>query len=457
MKKLLLSLSLVAVASTINAQWTAQGTGFSAASRGLSEIRIVDANTVWALAYDGGAPVPPATTGANIQEFTQTTSAGASWSSGIIDVSDPTKQITNISPVSATTAWAGAVDSANGGGGVFKTSNSGGAWTAQNATAYTTVGTLASYFDFVHFFDANIGITVGDPIGAGVGEFEVYRTINGGTTWTAVAAASLPNPLTGEYGYTGGYVASGDSMWFTTNKGRLYRTIDKGVTWNAYQAPLSDFGAALPANSGAVDFSSPSNGCLLKTSGTTATPVYTFYTTSNGGQTWSAGTPFSGTRRILTYVPGTTTIVATSQSAPVGTSVSSDNGATWTDLEPTGTTQRGASAFLNATTGWCAGFSGMDPLTGGIFKFTGTLANQSFATTKFSIYPNPASSNITIAAPQTVSDYKLKVTDLTGKVISSNNFNGIENTIDISSFAKGLYFFEINSGIKTETIKILKN
>ena len=30
-----------------------QATGFADASRGLSEVRIVDANTVWGLAYDG--------------------------------------------------------------------------------------------------------------------------------------------------------------------------------------------------------------------------------------------------------------------------------------------------------------------------------------------------------------------------------------------------------------------
>jgi photosystem II stability/assembly factor-like uncharacterized protein len=438
MKKLLLSLSLIASFSTINAQWTSQATGFQDAFRGLSEIRIVDANTVWGVAYDGSG------LGANVQEFTRTTDGGASWTSGIIDVVDSTLKITNISPVSGTTAWAGAFDETAGQGGVFKTIDGGASWSAQNTTAYTNA---ASWFNVVHFFDANVGITMGDPIGSGLGEFEIYRTTDGGTTWTALAAAALPNPLSGEYGYNGGFVALGDTMWFTTNKGRLYRTSDRGVTWSVFNSPLTDFGSA--TDSGSVDFSTTSNGCLLRTQGTT----YTFYTTTNGGQTWSAATPFTGTRRILTYIPGTTTIVATSQAAPVGTSVSTDNGATWTDVESL--EQRGASAFLNATTGWCAGFSA-DPLTDGVYKLTGQLSVSNVAQTKFKVYPNPATSIVSISVSD-VDSYNLSVTDLTGKIVMTKSLNGMDNTLDISALATGAYFFNLSSGGKKEVVKILKN
>jgi photosystem II stability/assembly factor-like uncharacterized protein len=436
MKKSLLFLSLIASLS-INAQWTSQATGFTETSRGLSEIRIVDANTVWAIAYDGSG------LGADIQEFTRTSNGGTLWTPGLIDVGNPALRITNISPVSADVAWVGTFDEVDGFGGVFKTSDGGASWEPQNAAAYTTPG--ESWFNVVHFFDANIGITQGDPEN---GEYEIYRTTDGGTTWTRIPGAALPNPLAGEYGYNGGYAFSGDSLWFTTNKGRLIRTTDKGVTWAAYQAPLTDFGSA--AQSGSVDFSSPTNGGLLKTIGTT----YTWYTTTNGGQTWSAGAPFTGTRRILSYVPGTTTIVATSAAAPVGTSVSVDNGTTWTDVESA--EQRGASAFLNMTTGWAAGFS-FDEFTDGVYKLTGTLGTQNVeATAKFKVYPNPATSTVTISTTD-VDTYNLSVTDLSGKVVMTKSLNGIENTLDISALATGAYFFELNANNKKEVVKILKN
>lgn len=438
MKKSLLFLSLIASFS-INAQWTSQATGFTDASRGLSEIRIVDANTVWAVAYDGSG------LGADIQEFTRTTNGGASWTTGLFDVANPILRITNVSPVSGTTAWVGCFDETDGLGGVFKTTDGGVSWEQQNGAAYTTPG--QSWFNFVHFFDENVGITQGDPEGAG-GEFEIYRTTDGGTTWTRIPGPAIPNPLADEYGYNGGFVAVGDTLWFTTNKGRLFRTSNRGLNWVAYQAPLTDFGSA--AQSGQVDFSTDTNGCLLKTAGT----VYTYYTTTNGGQTWSAGTPFTGTRRILTYVPGTNTIVATSQVAPVGTSVSVDNGTTWTDRESAA--QRGAAAFLNITTGWTAGFS-TDELTDGIFKLTGQLGVEDVAATaKFKVFPNPASSNVTISVTD-VDSYNLNVTDLSGKTVMTRTLSGMENNLDISALSTGAYFFELSSDNKKEVVKILKN
>jgi photosystem II stability/assembly factor-like uncharacterized protein len=446
MKKLLLCFSLIALTSTINAQWTSQATGFSAASRGLTEIKIVDANTVWGIAYDGSG------LGLDIQEFTVTTNGGDSWNPGTIDVGNTTLQITNISPVSGTTAWVGAFDSTNGLGGVFKTSNGGSTWEQQNSSAYTTPG--VSWFNVVHFFNANVGLTMGDPIGSGLGEFEIYKTIDGGDNWTAISATALPNPLSGEYGYNGGYAAAGGSFWFTTNKGRVYRTTDQGVTWTVSQAPITDFGGE--AQNGRIYFSDANNGYLQKNVVAGAVTTRTYATTTNGGATWSTPVPFTGTRFILNYIPGTTTMVATSQAAPVGTSVSTDNGATWTDIEPTGLEQRGASAFLNLTTGWCAGFS-TDALTDGVYKLTGTLGTQNFENaTKFKVYPNPANSIVTISAAN-VDSYKLSVTDITGKVVMTKSLNGIENTLDISSLSTGAYFFELSSDNIKDVVKILKN
>jgi photosystem II stability/assembly factor-like uncharacterized protein len=455
MKKLLLSFSLIALTSTINAQWVSQETGFTAASRGLSQVTVVDANTVWGMAYDGSG------LGENIQEFTLTTNGGTSWTAGTIDVGNTAWELNNISPVSGTTAWVSAInnisgDPGNGVGYIYKTSDAGVTWTPQCETCFQTAG--SSFLNGVYFFNANVGVAYGDPIGSGLGEFEIYRTTDGGANWTQVAAAALPNPLSGEYGYNSTPTGIGNTLWFPTNKGRLYRTTDQGVTWTVAQAPLTDFGAALPANSGNVHFSTETNGYLLKTSGTVATPVYQYYTTTNGGTTWSTASTFTGTRRILNYIPGTNVMVATSQAAPVGTSLSTDNGVTWTDLEPSGTTQRGASGFFNVSTGWCAGFSDGDPLgNAGIFKLSGPLATAAFENAaKFKVYPNPATSIVTISTPN-VDTANLSVTDLSGKVVMTKSLSGIENTVDISNLSTGAYFFEVSSNNIKEVIKILKN
>lgn len=447
MKKLLLTFSLITLTSISNAQWTSQATGFSAASRGLSQIKIVDANTVWGMAYDGSG------LGANVQEFTRTTNGGISWTSGLIDVGNTVWELNNISPVSATTAWVSAINNITGDanigvGYIYKTSDGGVSWASQCETCFQVAGT--SFLNGVYFFNDNVGVAYGDPEGV---EYEIYRTIDGGATWTRVPGANIPNPLTGEYGYNNTPVASGGTLWFPTNKGRLYRTVDQGATWTVSQAPLLDFGST--AQSGTAVFSDANNGLLLKNVVAGAVTTRTYATTTNGGTTWSATAPFTGTRFILNYIPGTTTIVATSAAVPVGTSISTNNGATWTEVEAL--EQRGASAFLNGSTGWCAGFS-TDPLTDGVFKLTGPLGTENFENSNtFKVYPNPANSVITIAAAANLDSYLLTVTDVTGKTIMTKTLNGIESTLDISSLSSGAYFFELRSDNTKEVVKILKN
>ncbi|MFN3752809.1 T9SS type A sorting domain-containing protein [Flavobacterium sp.] len=441
MKKILLSFSLLILAFTANAQsWTSQATGFDLTSRGLSEIHIVNPTTVWALAYDG------LSTTNVIQEFTRTTDGGNTWTPGTINVGDPTLSINNIAPISATTAWVSALTPTIGNNGViYKTTDAGATWEQQNIGAFNAA---SSFINGVHFFDANNGISFGDAV---AGEFEIYTTSDGGETWDPVPGANIPNPLgsgaTIEYGYNGGNVFIGNTAWLVTNRGRILKSTDMGLTWTVSQAPVTDFAGT--TQSARLTMSSLTNGCLLKTAGTT----YTFYTTTDGGATWSAGTPFTGAYRVLAYVPGTTTLVATSAGTPSGSAYSNNNGTTWIPIDSGA--QRGVVTFLDGSTGWCAGFN-EDPFTGGIFKFNGTLSNSDFNSSKFRAYPNPTTSLVNLQT-EGLDSYTLKVTDLAGKVMVTKEFNGVENTLDISSFATGVYFFEINSGNKSETIKIIKN
>lgn len=448
MKKILLLLSFASFGVANAQSWVSQATGFSDPSRGIEEINIVNANIVWCLAYDGLGPTNV------IQEFTKTTDGGTTWTPGIVNVFDTALGINNISPLDANTAWVSAVNGTDGSGSVvYKTTDGGATWFQQLPSGFTSPG---SFVNYVHFFDANTGIAMGDPVGSPL-EFEIWRTTDGGSNWTQIPGSAIPNPSAAdEYGLNGGNVAVGSSVWLVTTKGRILKSSDMGLTWTVSQAPLTNFGAALPANSGRIAFSDANNGCLIKTSGTVASPVYTYYTTTNGGTTWSAGTPFSGTYRTLAYIPGSTTIVATSAvTAAPGSAYSSNNGATWTEIDAG--EQRGVVAFLDGSTGWCAGFSS-DPFTDGIFKFDGTLGNADFSSTKnaFVATPNPANSLVTISS-EGIDAYQLNVTDLTGKVVLSKSMTGIENTVDVSSLSNGAYFFTIASDNKTETIKIIKN
>lgn len=452
MKKLLLSLFALSATSASFAQWTVQNTNLTnGVSRGVQDFSIVDANTVWALGYDGTAAA------ANVQEFTRTTNGGTTWVSGNIEVNDSDQNLTNISAVSGTTAWVGTVHPTDGFGGVFKTTDGGLNWVQQNPTAYTTAGTLASFFNVVHFFDANTGLTQGDPIGTGVGEFEVYRTTNGGTTWTAVPAAALPNPVSGEYGYNGGNVAAGNSFWFVTNKGKIYRTTDTGVTWTKLDTPITDFSAT--AIGGSIYFSDNNNGILLARTGPVATATYTLYKTSNGGTSWDAGTPYTQPYRSLSYIPGSTALVGTGvtgtgASAVYTSALSTNNGTTWSVID-TGT-QRTSIAFIDGSTGWAGGFTSATG-TGGIFKYTGpALSVKDLASaTKLKAYPNPVNDVLQLSG---ASLNEVTVYDILGKQVLSQNFAAQDGvSLNVSSLKAGIYLLNATNDLgATETLKFAK-
>ncbi|WP_447635137.1 T9SS type A sorting domain-containing protein [Flavobacterium microcysteis] len=443
MKQKLLLVALLAASWTMHSQWATQNTGFTAVNRGLDEIHIIDANTVWAKGYDGNIA------NTNVQIFTKTTNGGTTWTSGTIGIGSSALEITNIMPISATTAWVGAVHPTNGLGGVWKTTNGGTNWTKQNTSAYSTPG--SSFFNVVHFFDENNGVTQGDPAG---GEFEVYTTNNGGTTWTAVAAASIPDPLADEYGYNGGNVAAGNSFWFVTNMGKLYRTTDMGVTWTKLDTPITDFSGT--SAGGQIFFSDNNNGILLARSTAGGDDTFTLYKTSNGGTTWDSGASYTAPYHNLAYIKGTNVLVGNGTDGDnYFTGYSNNNGTTWTQIDSG--VQRISIAFLNGTTGWASGFTTGATPTEGIYKYTGAaLGTEDFAFGKtFKAYPNPANDQLNLSG---ASINEVAIYDLLGKQVLNQKFSSQDQvTLNVSGLGTGMYVLTAtnDSGAK-ETIKFAK-
>ena len=85
----------------------------------------------------------------------------------------------------------------------------------------------------------------------------------------------------------------------------------------------------------------------------------------------------------------------------------------------------------------------------------GTLSIDEFRSKGFSIYPNPTNKLINIDKSLSSQIDKIKIFDLLGKEMYSNN--GFQKQIDISYFPKGLYFLKISSEGISKTKKIIKN
>ncbi|UMQ40424.1 T9SS type A sorting domain-containing protein [Chryseobacterium sp. Y16C] len=447
MKRILLSVFMLITGSSVFAQyWSVQNTAFTTASRGISGLEVYDANTVWAFAYDG------ATSTNNVQEFTKTSNGGTTWTSGAINIGDPDLRITNISGVSSTTAWVGAFDDLIGLGGVWKTTDAGVTWTQQKAL--TTPN--QSWTNFVHFFDANNGIVGGDPEG---GEFELYTTSNGGSTWTRVAGANIPNPLAGEYGYNSGYYANGNNIFFYTGKGRIFKSTDKGLTWavvfTGSTYGLTDFGGATIG--GDMAWSDANKGIVFKkTYNTASPPVQTglaIYGTTDGGTTWNSIT-FTGITAAngindVTYVPGTSILVATSSAG--GSWKSVDNGVTWTSID-TGVQHLNVRCS-DSNTCYSGGFN-TSSTVGGMFKSTQNLGVSDVINKKnkaLLIYPNPTKGEVSVKADKKI--ITSNVIDITGKSV----LKAESEKVNLSSLPAGTYFLQIDFTDGTSTSeKVIK-
>ncbi len=469
MKKTLLFIlatffSFNAFAQQYEHAWEVYHSGYQAESRGIGYIGILNSTTddvAWTIAYDGED------TDNHISEVAYTNDGGVTWTAydlaqnvlpGIVNPG-----IGTVFPVDANTAFIAAYhDSGSiGNGGIWKTTDAGATWT--KVSTPTMYSNSASFCNLVYFFDSNNGFCQGDPVN---GEFEMYYTTNGGTTWIPIPGSQIDNPNSGEFGYVHGFVAAGNTVWFTTSNGRLYRSTDQGHTWTAHDTPLNDFGG-INNDSGDVTFKDDNEGWLVRDNGE-------LYHTTDAGDTWTPMTPtydwtgdFFGGH--IAYIPGTTnTLVVTEADAlnrtVVGAAISEDGGQTWTKmiyynfdggpwevLQADGNLQHLAVAFRDVNFGLSGGFSHVndpnDPDSGftqGIYKYVDqadvSVANETIQ--GLSVYPNPADNFVQIST-ENAPLQNVTVFDVTGKEVMNLNFSANNTKINVSALDNGIYLMKI--------------
>lgn len=431
--------------------WQMQNIGYSVAGAYPSDIDIVNPNIVWTAARDIGDG-----SGVTVQLWSRTIDGGLNWSSGSFTL-DTNLNVSNISGVDSNTCYILTFDnSAATGGFLFRTTDGGITWdTISTGQVFTT---SASFGNVVHFFDAANGMLMGDPKG---GFYEIYITTDSANTWTRVPSVNIPAPLTGEFGIVNVYGAIGDYIYFGSNNGRIFRSYDRGNTWAA-----STMGTASTSNGvTGVSFRDSLNGFALRATNGTPT-VYSSYRTNDAGATWSLITPTGNFfKSDFQYVPGTTSMISVgANSLGRGSSISYNDGSSWVTLDTNGngTTDGYVSIdFLDSITGWAGGFT-FDPLTDGIYKWTGGTVGITEVSDNSSLnaYPNPSSNIVYLETSKTFKyNVNLKVMDILGNVISEQNFARWSNpaTINVSNLAQGVYFVRIASGNEVMVKRIVRN
>jgi hypothetical protein len=86
------------------------------------------------------------------------------------------------------------------------------------------------------------------------------------------------------------------------------------------------------------------------------------------------------------------------------------------------------------------------------------LGVAEFNSERIAMYPNPTNNKVTIDLAGTeLSDYRISIADITGRVIDSKEYKTLNNTIDVSQLAAGIYTVSISEGNRVlSTTKLVK-
>lgn len=84
-----------------------------------------------------------------------------------------------------------------------------------------------------------------------------------------------------------------------------------------------------------------------------------------------------------------------------------------------------------------------------------TLSREVQTISQFNVYPNPATSQVTIES--TVSNGQIEIFNITGKRVLSKTISLGENSLNVSSLVSGVYLARISSNGNIETKKLIIN
>jgi photosystem II stability/assembly factor-like uncharacterized protein len=288
--------------------------------------------------------------------YVVTTDGGNTWRAGVVPGAE-TLQFRDVEGVSAKVAYLQSIGVNPTDFRIYKTVDGGATWTMQFQNQDP-----AAFYDCFAFWTPKRGISHSDSVN---GVFPDLR-ITDGKTWEDISG-NMPPALPGEASFaaSGTCVATrgGQTAWIATGASTIARVLatrDGGDTWDAYDTPLP---SSPSAGAFTVAFRNPWNGIVGGGDLDPANPnSATTATSSDGGVTWTLTNPPPVTGAIfgLAYAQGvgngngSRSVVITANEG--GAAWTPDEGDNWVLLP--GVTGYWAVAFASPKAGWLVGTNG---------------------------------------------------------------------------------------------------
>lgn len=314
------------------------GAGVPTGGPSLTELKMVDAATGWALGSG---------------KLYRTTDGGKTWASvlpsGVSIADGKAPGADSVSFLDGKSGWLAGKDSA--GFAIFRTTDGGATW--QKAAMGSPLGGVQ-----LSFLDARHGwLLEHNGVAMGSEAVTVRATADGGATWTLVAQTDTRGDGTGAIPFGGGKsgltFSNTSTGWLAgyqpvAGSAYLIVTRDGGKTWHDQNLPAPQAYADAQFTSFPPQFFDSSHGILPAT----GHRVTLFYATADGGKTWTAMTPVvGGAEEQAAWALADASHGWVAQGNLL--QVSTDGGKTWSERK-TNVPLYGVRqlAFVGPTTGW---------------------------------------------------------------------------------------------------------
>jgi photosystem II stability/assembly factor-like uncharacterized protein len=260
----------------------------------------------------------------------RTTNGGRSWE----DVSPPDTAGLSFRDVEARSARRAVILAIGLGDAsrIYRTTDGGATWD----TAFVNHDPAAFYDCMAFYPGGRRGLALSDPVN---GKFRILATQNFGRSWTVLPSYGMPEAPS-EFGFAASgdcLVTVGHTAYFGSGGGaaRVFRSDDRGHTWTAADSTIP---AGDAAGVFALAFRTPHQGVAVGGDFTDPANGVDAVAATRTGRTWHNAGDLTHLAEDAAFLPchGHRLIVTGESEDVMGTSVSNNDGRTWTRISHSG-------------------------------------------------------------------------------------------------------------------------